>query len=81
MPLRPKPQLSWTARPATQFSLSQSRPYSDAKATGANDRSKKLDAKPEDDVSDEAAKTAAIMGETGPDMSRGTPVEDVRKIA
>jgi hypothetical protein len=78
MPLRSQPRLQWSARPATQFSASQYRPYSDSKISGANDRSAKVDAKPEDHVSQEAAKTAEIMGEEGPDLSRGTPVEDVR---
>ncbi|KAH7396818.1 ribosomal protein S7 domain-containing protein [Phaeosphaeria sp. MPI-PUGE-AT-0046c] len=79
MPLRPKTQLPWAVRPATQFSPSQCRQYSDSKISAANDRSKKIDAQPEDHVSEEAAKTAAIMGEEGPDMSRGTPVEDIVK--
>lgn len=81
MPLRPKPKVQWPARAVTRFSPSQRRPYSDSKTSGANDRSKKVDAKPADHISEEAAKTAEIMGEEGPDMSRGTPVEEVRKIA
>jgi small subunit ribosomal protein S7 len=63
-----------------RFSPSQCRPYSDSKTSGANDRSKKIDAQPADHVSEEAAKTAEIMGEEGPDMSRGTPVEDVSSL-
>jgi small subunit ribosomal protein S7 len=63
-----------------RFSPSQCRPYSDAKTSGANDRSKKIDAQPADHVSEEAAKTAEIMGEEGPDMSRGTPVEEVSRL-
>jgi hypothetical protein len=78
--LRPKPQVQWPARPAMRFSPSQCRPYSDSKTSGANDRSKKIDAQPADHVSEEAAKTAEIMGEEGPDMSRGTPVEDVSSL-
>lgn len=70
--------MQWATRTATRFSASQYRPYSDSKTSGANDRSAKVDAKPEDHVSQEAAKTAEIMGEEGPDLSRGTPVEDVR---
>jgi hypothetical protein len=80
IPLRPQPRGQWPARPATRFSPSQCRPYSDSTTPAANDRSKKIDAKPEDDVSQEAAKTAKILGEEGPDMSRGTPVEEVRKV-
>ncbi|KAH3919188.1 hypothetical protein HBI56_100970 [Parastagonospora nodorum] len=79
MPLRPQPRLQWSVRPATRFSVSQYRSYSDSKTSGANDRSAKVDAKPEDHVSQEAAKTAEIMGEQGPDLSRGTPVEDIVK--
>ncbi|KAL5116400.1 hypothetical protein ACEQ8H_005748 [Pleosporales sp. CAS-2024a] len=77
VPLRPKPQLRRPARLTAPFSPWQCRPYSDARSSGANDRSAKVDAKPEDHVSQEAAKTAQIMGGEGPDLSRGTPVEDV----
>ncbi|KAF1911074.1 ribosomal protein S7 domain-containing protein [Ampelomyces quisqualis] len=77
--LQPKPQLQWPARIALQSSPWQCRPYSDSKISGANDRSKKIDAQPADHISQEAAKTAEIMGEEGPDMSRGTPVEEIVK--
>jgi hypothetical protein len=77
IPLRTRPQFQLPARPATRFAPAQCRVYSDSQTSGANDRSKKVDAKPEDHVSEEAAKTAKIMGEEGPDLSRGTPVEDV----
>jgi hypothetical protein len=80
IPLRPRPQVQWPVRSATRLSPSQCRPYSDSKTSGANDRSPKIDAKPEDHVSQEAAKTAKIMGEEGPDLSRGTPIEDVRSL-
>jgi hypothetical protein len=79
IPLRPKPQGQWLARSAARSSPSQCRPYSDSTNSAANDRSKNIDAKPADHVSEEAAKTAQIMGEEGPDMSRGTPIEEVRK--
>jgi hypothetical protein len=78
MPLRPRPQVQWPVRCTTRFLPQQCRPYSDSTTSGATDRSAKIDAKPEDHVSQEAAKTAEIMGEEGPDLSRGTPVEDVR---
>jgi small subunit ribosomal protein S7 len=77
IPLRTRPQFQLPIRSATRFSPAQCRLYSDSQTSGANDRSKKVDAKPEDHVSQEAAKTAEIMGEEGPDLSRGTPVEDV----
>jgi hypothetical protein len=79
IPLRPKPQGQWLARSAIRSLPSQCRPYSDSTTSAANDRSKEIDAKPADHVSEEAAKTAQIMGEEGPDMSRGTPIEEVRK--
>jgi hypothetical protein len=79
IPLRPKPQGQWLAQSARRSSPSQCRPYSDSTTSAANDRSKKVDAKPADHVSEEAAKTAQIMGEEGPDMSRGTPIEEVRE--
>jgi small subunit ribosomal protein S7 len=78
IPLRPRPQLQWPARSALRFSPSQCRSNSDSKTSGANDRSKNIDAQPEGHVSEEAAKTAEIMGEQGPDMSKGTPIEEVR---
>ncbi|KAF2830426.1 ribosomal protein S7 [Ophiobolus disseminans] len=79
IPLRSKPQVRWSARTATRFAPSQCRPYSDFTNSGANDRSKKIDAQPADHISEEAAKTAEIMGEQGPDMSKGTPVEEIVK--
>jgi hypothetical protein len=75
---RPKPQIQWPARSALRVAPSQCRPYSDAKAPPAQDRSKKVDSEPIEHVSEEAAKTAQIMGEQGPDINQGTPVEDVR---
>jgi small subunit ribosomal protein S7 len=79
VPFRPRPQIQWSARPATRFTPSQCRPYSDSK-TPSNDRSHKLDAQPADHISEEKAKTKEAMGEQGPDMSRGTPIEEVRAI-
>ena len=54
----------------------QSRTYADD--APAQDRSKKPSSEPIEHVSEEAAKTAQIMGEQGPDVNQGTPVEDVR---
>ncbi|KAJ4371249.1 hypothetical protein N0V83_004466 [Neocucurbitaria cava] len=71
---RPKPQVQWPARSAARFSPSQCRLYSDA-----NDRSKRVDAKPLEHVSEEKAAVAEAMGEQGPDMNQGTPVEEVVK--
>jgi small subunit ribosomal protein S7 len=55
---------------------SQNRFYADD--APAQDRSHKPSSEPIEHVSEEAAKTAQIMGEKGPDMNQGTPVEDVR---
>lgn len=74
---RPKPQIQWPTRSAVKFSPSQTRPYSDAKEPPAADRSKRIDAKPIEHVSEEKAAVAKAMGEEGPDLSQGTPVEDV----
>ncbi|KAF2036489.1 ribosomal protein S7 [Setomelanomma holmii] len=79
IPYRPKPSVQWPARSATRFSPAQCRLYSDSKATGTNDRSGRLDAQPADHVSEEKSKVAEAMGEEGPDMSRGTPVEEIVK--
>lgn len=77
IPLRPRPHVQWLARPALQASPLQGRLYSDSNTSGANDRSKKIDAQPADHISEEKAKTAEAMGEQGPDMTKGTPVEEV----
>jgi small subunit ribosomal protein S7 len=74
---RPKPQVQWPARSALRVAPSQFRLYADSKAPPAADRSKKLDSEPIEHVSEEAAKTAQIMGQKGPDVDQGTPVEDV----
>jgi small subunit ribosomal protein S7 len=50
----------------------QSRTYADAQ-----DRSHNPKSEPIEHVSEEAAKTAKIMGEQGPDINQGTPVENV----
>jgi len=74
---RPRPQFRLPAPHAARFAPSLCRSYADSTTSGANDRSKKVDAQPADHISEEAAKTAEIMGEEGPDMSKGTPIEDV----
>ena len=73
---RPKPQGQWPARSALRVAPSQSRTYADD--APAQDRSHKPSSEPIEHVSEEAAKTAQIMGEQGPDVNQGTPVEDVR---
>ena len=74
---RPKPQVQWPARSALRMAPTQSRFYADD--APAQDRSHKPSSEPIEHVSEEAAKTAQIMGEKGPDVNQGTPVEDVRR--
>lgn len=79
---RPKPQVQWPARSALRVAPSQSRTYADAppyadQNAPAQDRSHKPSSEPIEHVSEEAAKTAQIMGQQGPDVNQGTPVEDV----
>ena len=69
---RPKPQIQWPARSSLRVAPTQSRTYADAQ-----DRSHNPKSEPIEHVSEEAAKTAQIMGEEGPDVNQGTPVEDV----
>ncbi|KAJ4311328.1 hypothetical protein N0V94_008003 [Neodidymelliopsis sp. IMI 364377] len=82
---RPKPQIQWPARSALRVAPSQCRtyadapPYADQNAAPAQDRSHKPSSEPIEHVSEEAAKTAQIMGEQGPDVNQGTPVEDILK--
>jgi small subunit ribosomal protein S7 len=73
IPYRPKPQSVVRVAPQGRF-------YSDAKDAppGPADRSHRIDAEPIAHVSEEAAAMAEIRGEEGPDMTRGTPVEEVR---
>ncbi|KAJ4397911.1 hypothetical protein N0V91_010603 [Didymella pomorum] len=73
---RPKPQ-QWPARSALRMAPSQSRFYADD--APVQDRSHKPSSEPIEHVSEEAAKTAQIMGEKGPDVNQGTPVEDIVK--
>ena len=73
---RTKPQIQWPARSALRMAPLQSRTYADD--APAQDRSQKPSSEPIEHVSEEAAKTAQIMGEQGPDVNQGTPVEDVR---
>ena len=71
---RPRAQPSWRPQPAIRAAPSQCRAFADsikqppASETGTNNLH----------VSEEAAKTAEIMGETPPDVEeKGTPVEEV----
>lgn len=75
---RPKTQIQSPARIAARVAPSQLRLYSDSKTTPAADRSKREDAKPIEHVSEEAAAMAKTMGQEGPDLSQGTPIEEVR---
>lgn len=75
---RPRPQVQYPARSALRLPSSQWRLYSDSAKPPAADRSKREDAKPIEHVSEEAAAMAKTMGEQGPDLSQGTPIEDVR---
>jgi hypothetical protein len=77
---RPRPQAQWPARSALRLAPSQCRLYSDSTKTPAADRSKREDAKPIEHVSEEAASMAKTMGEKGPDLNQGTPIEDVRSF-
>jgi small subunit ribosomal protein S7 len=70
--------VQWPARSALRLAPSQYRLYSDSTKTPAADRSKREDAKPIEHVSEEAAAMAKTMGEEGPDLNQGTPIEDVR---
>lgn len=79
---RPKPQVQWPARSALRVAPSHARTYADAppyadQNAPAQDRSQNPSSEPIEHVSEEAAKTAQIMGEEGPDVNQGTPVEDV----
>jgi len=75
---RPRPQVQCPARPSMRWTPSPFRPYSDSNQVPAADRSKREDAKPMEPVSEEAAAVAKTMGEPGPDLNQGTPIEHVR---
>lgn len=75
---RPRPQVQWPTHSALRLAPSQYRLYSDSNKPPAADRSKREDAKPIEHVSEEAAAMAKTRGEEGPDLSQGTPIEDVR---
>ncbi|KAK7179778.1 hypothetical protein DPSP01_003252 [Paraphaeosphaeria sporulosa] len=80
IPYRPKGQAQWLSRPAARLAPTQTRTYSDAKdedKVPAADRSKRIDAKPLGHVSEEASAMADITGGEGPDLSQGTPVQDI----
>ncbi|KAF2874319.1 ribosomal protein S7 domain-containing protein [Massariosphaeria phaeospora] len=79
IPYRSRVQSQCLPRPFAKPALPQFRPYSDSKDPPAADNSKRFDTKPLPHVSEEAAKTAEIMGEQGPDIGKGTPVEEAVK--
>ncbi|KAF2449637.1 30S ribosomal protein-like protein S7 [Karstenula rhodostoma CBS 690.94] len=82
IPYRPKAQAQWLSRPTMRLAPTQTRAYSDAKSEDkvpAADRSKRIDAKPLGHVSEEASQMADITGGEGPDLSQGTPVQDIVK--
>ncbi|KAL6709046.1 hypothetical protein ACN47E_002173 [Coniothyrium glycines] len=74
---RPKAPTNCPARTAVRVAPPQCRLYSDSKTTPAADRSKREDARPIEHVSEEAAAVAKTMGQEGPDLSQGTPIEEV----
>lgn len=76
IPLRPRPQAQWL-RPVARMTSPQIRPYSDSKDPPAADRAKREDSQPAPHVSEEAATMAKITGSSGPDLSQGTPIEEV----
>ena len=79
VPYRTRAQLQCLPRPTVRLAPLQTRSYSDSKETPA-DRSKRIDAQPLPHVSEEAAKMAEITGSEGPDLSQGTPIEEVRHV-
>jgi small subunit ribosomal protein S7 len=79
IPLRPRPQAQWL-RPVVRMSSPQLRTYSDSKEPLAADRSKRIDSQPLPHVSEEAATMAEITGGEGPDLSQGTPIEEVGRV-
>ena len=70
---RPRLQASWRPQPAVRIAPSQYRAFADSKQPPANEtETNNLH------VSEEAAKTAEIMGDTPPAVEeKGTPVEEV----
>jgi len=79
IPYRPKVHSQCFLRSALRPAPSQARAYSDSKEPPAADGSKRIDSKPLPHVSEEAAKMAEITGSEGPDLSQGTPIEEVVK--
>ncbi|KAF2744723.1 ribosomal protein S7 [Sporormia fimetaria CBS 119925] len=77
IPYRTKPQAQWSVQPLVRApqqcrTFADSKDSTTAKQTDAN-------AQPLPHITEESAKTAKIMGEKGPDISQGTPVEEVVK--
>lgn len=75
IPYRPRGQPQWHVQPLLRAAPSQCRAYSDSKDSPDQRGQTKSDTLPH--VTEEAAKTAEIMGEKGPEVDQGTPVEEV----
>jgi hypothetical protein len=75
IPYRPRTQTQWGAQPLARSVPSQCRAFSDSK--DSTNQPGKSSEKQLPGVSEEAAKTAEIMGEEGPAVDQGTPVEEV----
>ncbi|KAF2021030.1 30S ribosomal protein-like protein S7 [Aaosphaeria arxii CBS 175.79] len=76
---RPKAQVQLRLQPAARIAPWQCRNYADKTDSAGADRSKRIEAQPLGHVSEEAAQTAKITGEQGPELSKGTPIEEVVK--
>ena len=72
LPVRPRPAAPWSPL------LAPVRPFSDAKDPPYADRSTRTDTEPLPTISEEAAQTTHATGGTGPEVNKGTPVEEVR---
>ncbi|KAF2261994.1 ribosomal protein S7 [Lojkania enalia] len=77
IPYRRRPQSQWVFQPGLRAAPVQCRAYSDSNLP--NDRSKKSSAQPLEHITEESAKTAEIIGNEGPDIDQGTPVQEVVK--
>lgn len=82
IPFRPKPQLQCRVQPATRAVPSQCRAYSGSEDASQKGRLGEDHTQTLPHVSEEAAKTAEIMGEKGPEVQeQGTPVEEVGRTS
>ncbi|KAH7135587.1 ribosomal protein S7 domain-containing protein [Dendryphion nanum] len=79
IPFRSKPQPQWARKTALCVSPPQHRLYSDTKESSSTKPTDPTGEGSLPHVSEEAAKMAEITGGQGPDLSKGTPVEEVVK--